>query len=68
LTQPPYHIYPYSTTYGHFCKLIKPNFLRLNILVDPQKLLDENGRKLPKNKHKKKVDDIMKEIVEDELR
>jgi hypothetical protein len=68
LTHPPYHMYPYSTTYGHFCKLVKPNFLRLNVLVDPQRLLDENGRRLLKNKMREKVYDIMKEIVNDELR
>jgi hypothetical protein len=60
-------MYPYSTAYSHFCKLAKPNFLRINFLVDPQRLLDENGRRLSKNKMREKVNDIIKETVDDEL-
>jgi hypothetical protein len=68
LARAPYQMYPYSTAYSHFCKLAKPNFLRINFLVDPQRLLDENGRRLSKNKMKEKVNDIVKETVDDELR
>ncbi|CAF4922820.1 unnamed protein product [Rotaria sp. Silwood1] len=67
LTDAPNYMYPFSTAYCYFCKSAVPNFLRINVLVDPQRLIDENGTKLPKNKHRQKVNNIVKQIVDDEL-
>ncbi|CAF4720898.1 unnamed protein product, partial [Rotaria sp. Silwood2] len=67
LTDAPNYMYLFSTAYCYFCKSAVPNFLRINVLVDPQRLIDENGTKLPKNKHRQKVNNIVKQIVDDEL-
>ncbi|CAF0878760.1 unnamed protein product [Rotaria sordida] len=67
LTHAPNYMYPFSTAYCHFGKSVVPNFLRINVLVNPQQLMCENGTKLPKNKHRQKINNIIKQIIDDEL-
>ena len=67
LTNAPYYMYPFSTGYCHFCKSVEPNFIRINILVNPQRLLDEHGTKLERNQNRQKIQDIVKQIVDEEL-
>lgn len=67
LSQAPNYMYPFSTAYCYFCKSAIPNFLRINLLVNPNRLLDDNNVQLPKNKHRQKVYNIVKEIVDNEL-
>ncbi|CAF2258188.1 unnamed protein product [Rotaria magnacalcarata] len=68
LAQAPYHMYPFSTAYCYFCKSVVPNFIRINLLIHPKVLLhNDDNTKLPKNKNKQKVYDIVKQIIDDEL-
>ena len=67
VTRAPYLMYPFSTGYCHFCKSAEPNFLRINVLINPVRLLDEKGKKLPKNKNRQQVNDIIKELIDEEL-
>jgi hypothetical protein len=67
LTHAPHYMYPFSTSYCYFCKSATPNFIRINILIDPQRLLNEDGTRLPKNKNRQKINDIVQQIVNDEL-
>ena len=68
LTNAPYHMYPFTTGYGHFCKSVEPNLLRFNLLVNPQRLLDKHGKILAKNQHRQKVYEIIKQTVDEHLK
>ena len=67
LTRAPFHMYPFSTAYCYFCKSVKPDFLRIKVLVNPNRLLDEQGVPLPKKQCRKKINDIAQKLVDEEL-
>ena len=67
LTREPYHMYPFSTGYCYFCKSTTPSLLRIKMLVDPSRLLDEKGNQLPKNQHREKINKIAQNFVDEEL-
>ena len=67
ITRAPYEMHPFSTTYGYFGQTRTPNFLRFDILVDPHRLVDEQGVKVSREKQEERVKAIIEGIATEEL-
>jgi len=63
LSNGPYKMYPFSTSYSYFGQLDNNNFLKFNFVLNPRLLLDNQKKILPKYQHRDKVYDIVKEVA-----
>jgi hypothetical protein len=64
LSSGPYKMYPFSTNYVYFSQSDdNNNFLKLNVVLNPQLLMDDKNCLLPKCQHREKVYEIVKDIA-----
>jgi len=58
-----YKMYPFSTSYAYFGQTNDGDFLKFNFIVNPFLLVDNQQKLLPKDQHRERVYNIVKEII-----
>jgi hypothetical protein len=63
LSNGPYKMYPFSTSYVYFGRLTNEDCLKFDFILNPRLLVDNQQKLLPKCQHRERVYDIVKQVT-----
>jgi hypothetical protein len=63
LSNEPYKMYPFSTSYSYFGRIDNNDFLKFNFILNPRLLLDNQQKYLSKYQHHDQVYEVVKEVA-----